>query len=74
MDVRDSFSRLKKKLKHPLTRSKRKLDSSGADAGGEGVDTIGYLPQLEPHDREGSGANVHPSTSSLAHGEKPDSM
>jgi hypothetical protein len=65
MDMRESFSRLKKKLKHPLTRSKRKPDKTGAGADGEKVDAGGSLPQLEPpvaagggRDQEGSGANT----------------
>jgi hypothetical protein len=65
MDMRESFSRLKKKLKHPLTKSKHKPDRTGADASGERVDASGSLPQLEPHvaagggrDQEGSGANA----------------
>jgi hypothetical protein len=65
MDMRESLSRLKKKLKHPLTRSERKPDRPGADAGGERVDAAGSLPQPEPHvvadsghDQEGSGTNA----------------
>ena len=65
MDMRESFSRLKKKLKHPLTRGKHKPDRTGTDAGGERVNATGSLPRPGPHivvgggdDREGSGANA----------------
>jgi hypothetical protein len=65
MDMRGSFSRLRKKLKHPLAKSKRKQDRTEADASGERVDATGSLPRPEPHavtggdrDQEGGGANV----------------
>ena len=65
MDMRGSFSRLKKKLKHPLAKSKRKQDRTEEDASGERVDATGSLPRPEPHvvtggnrDQEGGGANV----------------
>ena len=65
MGIRDSFSRLKKKLKHPLTGKKRKSDKTGADAGGEWVDSASSLSRLEPpvvaggsHAREDNGANA----------------
>ena len=72
MDFRDSLSRLKKKLKHPLTGSKRKPDRTGAGASEERVDRAGPLLQPEPHitvgggHDEGSGSNadvrqVHPT-------------
>ena len=41
MDVRKSFSRLKKKLEHPW--SKRKPDRTGTDSGGESLDPAGSL-------------------------------
>ena len=66
MGIRDSFSRLKKKLKHPLTGIKRKSDKTGADSGGERVDSASSLSQLEPsvvtggsHAKEGRGANAN---------------
>jgi len=46
-DMRDSFSKLKKKLKHGLTGSKRKPDRTEADAGGPNAD--GW--QARPTDR-----------------------
>ena len=49
MDIQESFSGLKKKLKHPLTRTKHKLARTEADAGGESVDATGSLPQPGPH-------------------------
>ena len=65
MDIRDSFSRLKKKLKHPLTGKKRKRDRAGADAGGERVDPAGSSSRPEPsvvaggsHHQEDNRANT----------------
>ena len=65
MGLRDSFSKLKKKLKHPLTGKKRKSDKTGADAGGERVDSASSLSRLEPpvvaggsHAREDNGAKT----------------
>jgi len=64
-DIRDSFSRMKKKVKHRLTGSKRKPDRTGADARGERTDSTGSLPRPEPrvvtgggHDQGGNGANT----------------
>jgi len=61
MDVRDSFSRLKKKLKHPLTGNRRKTGRTEAGADVERVDPTNSLPRLKPgvvdRDREGGGAN-----------------
>ena len=54
MDLRDSFSRLKKNLKHPLTRTRRKPDKTGTDAGGERVDPADSLPQSVSHVVAGS--------------------
>jgi hypothetical protein len=58
MDMRESFSRLEKKLKHPLTKSKRKLDRTKAEASRERVHPIDSLPRPGPHDREGSRVNA----------------
>ena len=62
MSFRDSFSRLKKKVKHQLTGRKSKRNETGADVG---VDSTGSLSGAEPHvvaggsrDKEGEGANV----------------
>lgn len=49
MDIRNSFSELKKKLKHLLTVIKCNPGRTGADAGGERADRAGSLPQPEPH-------------------------
>jgi len=64
-DIRDSFSRMKKKFKYKLTGSKRKPDRTGPDARGEKTGSTGSLPRLEPrvvangsHDRGGDGANT----------------
>ena len=56
MDIRDSFSRLKKKLKHP--GSKRKPDRTRLDPGaGERVNPAGSLSRPTPHVTVGSGRN-----------------
>ena len=62
MSFRDSFSQLKKKVKHRLTGKKFKPNETGADVG---VDSTGSLSGAEPrvvaggsHDKEGEGANV----------------
>ena len=47
-DLRDSFSRLKKGIKHRATGSKRKADKTGTDGGGEGIGPLGPLPQPGP--------------------------
>jgi len=64
MDIRGSFSRLKKKLKQP--GSKRKPDRTGAGSGGEGSDPAGSLSSLavphlvvdSGHNREDKGSNT----------------
>ena len=48
-DIRDSFSRLKKGVKHRLTGSKRKADKTRAGGHGEGVDSSGSLSRPGPH-------------------------
>jgi len=56
MDIRDRFSRLKKRVER--LGSKQKLGSAGADVDGESVSSDNPLPQPEPHvvvdDREGN--------------------
>ena len=47
-DIRDSFSRLKKGVKHRLTGSKRKADKTRASGHGERVDSSGSLSQPGP--------------------------
>ena len=49
MGFRDSFSKLKKKVKHRLTGRKPKPNETGADVGGERVDSTGSRPESEPH-------------------------
>ena len=60
MDLRDSFSRLKKKAKH--LGSKHKSDRTGVDADGESINAENPLPRPEPHteadDGEGNGADT----------------
>ena len=62
MSFRDSFSRLKKKVKHQLTGRKSKRNETGADVG---LDSTGSLSGAEPHvvaggshDKEGEGVNA----------------
>jgi len=64
-DMRNSFSRMKKKIKHRLVESKRKSDRAGSDASGERADSSGPLPRQEPrvavgggHDRGGNGTDA----------------
>ena len=47
-DARDSFSRLKKGIKHRLTGKKRKGDQPGSGGRVERSETSGSLPQPEP--------------------------
>ena len=54
-DIRDSFSRGKKKIKHRLTGRKRKPDGKGPDTRGERVDPSDSLPRPEPHVVTGGG-------------------
>ena len=60
MDLRDSFSKLRKKIKH-LGR-KHKPDRTGVDADGESVKSANPLPRPEPHaeadDRKGNKADT----------------
>jgi len=65
MKFRDSFSKLKKKVKHVLAGSKPKPDKTGADIGGGRVDSTGSLAGAGPHviaggshDQEGDEVNV----------------
>jgi len=65
MDFRDSFSRLKKKVKHRLTGKKSKPNKTGIDAGGESAGSTSSRPASEPHvvvggshDREGKEPNA----------------
>lgn len=66
MDIRNSFSRLKKKVKR--MRSKQRPGGTGADADGERVDPDNPCPRPEPHvavnkadgDRQQAGATYQP--------------
>jgi len=60
MDLRDSFSRLKKKVKH--LGSKRKQDSIGLNAVGESVGPANPLPGSESHIVAGSGGGIRADT------------
>ena len=48
-DIRDSFSRLKKGVKHRLTGSKRKADKTRAGGHGERANSSASLPRPGPH-------------------------
>ena len=60
----ESFSRLKKKVKHRLAGSAPKQKNTGANVGGESVDSTGSRPTPEPHvvaggyDQEGKEPNA----------------
>ena len=63
-DMRDSFSKLKKKIKHKLTGRKRKQDRT-EDSARESVDSTGSPPRQEPrvvtgggHGQGGNGTNA----------------
>jgi len=49
MEFRDSFSTLKKKVKHRLGGSKPKSNKTEADVSGERVDSTGSRPGSGPH-------------------------
>jgi len=53
MDIRDSFSRLKRRVKH--IGGKRKPDRIGSDIDGESVSATNPLPRPEPHVVAGCG-------------------
>ena len=53
MDIRNSFSRLKKKVKH--LGSKQKLGRTGVNVDGESVDPDDLLPQPDHHVAAGDG-------------------
>ena len=71
MGLRDSLSKLTKKLKHPLTGRKPKPGRIGADAGGERDDSTGSLSRPGSHvvaggshDQGNTGANADRSQGS----------
>ena len=57
MEFRDSFSKLKKKVKHRLTGSKPKSNSTRADVGGENVESTGSRLESGPRVVAGGGHN-----------------
>lgn len=64
-DIRDSFSKLKKRLKYPLKGGTRKPEKTGSNAIGEGFSQTSSLPYSESDvvvggndDREGKGADA----------------
>ena len=65
-DIRDSFSRFKKGVKHRLTERRRKRDQPGTGGRVQGTETSGSVPRPEAavvtgggHEQEGDGANVN---------------
>ena len=64
-DIRESFSRFKKSVKHRVTGKKRKGDQPGTGGPVEGSDTSGPGPQPEAgvvtggHEQEGGEANTN---------------
>ena len=54
-DLRDSFSRFKKDIKHRLGRSKRKADEPGPGGREESVGSSGSFPQPESRVSTGGG-------------------
>ena len=54
-DLRDSFSRFKKGIKHRLGRSKRKGDKPGAGGREESIGSSSSFPQPEPRPSTGGG-------------------
>ena len=84
-EIRGSVSRLKKKLKHRVTGSKRESGRTGTGVQGESVDPAGPPPRTEPpvvagdrHDRDGNGANAGVrqvcSTDRLQQPDEPESV
>ena len=85
MEFRDPSPRPKKKAKHRHTGRKPKPSETGADAGGERVDSTGSRPESEPHvvaggshDQGGKGSDVKGgqtlSTIQLPQLDEPSSM
>ena len=65
----NSFSKLKKNIKHRFARTKRNVDRPGAGGRGERVDAPGSLPRPEPpvvtggnRKQEGNGSNAENET------------
>ena len=85
MRFRDSFSRLKKKVKHRLTGGGPNPEKTGAGVGGSRLDPTGSRPWSEPHFTAGGGrdqgrseANADEgqviSSIQLPHPEEPSSV
>ena len=62
MDIRDSLSNLKKKIKHRVSSSKQKMDRTGSEPGEEGTDRTGSFSRLAPHVVMSGGRNVEVNT------------
>jgi len=62
MDIRESLSRLKKKIQRPRAGSKRKIDRADGEAGGEGADSITSPLPSETHIVAGDGRMSGPNT------------
>ena len=73
-DIRGSFSRLKKDVKHRLGRSKRKGDKPGAGGREESAGSPSPVPQPEPHvstGGDGEGDGDEPNTGNENVGASP---
>ena len=73
MGIRDSFSRLKKKVKDKVSRKKHKQATTGADFGGGRVDQAGSLSGALPDIVAGNGLNQE-DTGSDTDGRQAQSM
>ena len=68
MEFRDSFARLKKKVKHLLTKRKPKPNKIGTDVSGESVNSTGSHSGSEPHVVEGGSYDQEGEESSTDRG------
>ena len=59
MEFRDSFSRLKKKVKHRLTGGKRKSKETGANIGGSGNDQERRGADIDGEEVEQTHSHLH---------------
>ena len=76
-DLRESFSKLKKDVKHRLAGSKRKADKPGVGGSGERVGPSGPIPQPGPPvvaggDREQEGNEPNAGDESVEPSATPD--
>jgi len=78
MGFRDSFSRLKKKVKHRLTGSKPKLNETGVDSTGSRPGSESRVVAGGSHDQEGKQSHADggqvPSTIRLPQPDEPGSV